>query len=163
MRLFEQRILNTIARHYSIQNDLLQKREVRSREDVSSYNHTLQQPDGIIFSKASVDKNIRRRIKHEPCTPLLHTKVATFFFDVLIRWRQILPRPDSLFWTRPFLNWLMTDNRIENWLFKKWDFSSKSRLNFGMVGTYNIYFSNTKRKSKVIFHHRTTLKIYSTN
>ena len=28
--------------------------------------------------------------------------------------RHILPRPNSLFWTRPFLNWVMAGNRFEN-------------------------------------------------
>ena len=32
----------------------------------------------------------------------------------LIGWRHILPRPNSLFWTRPFLNWVMAGNRFEN-------------------------------------------------
>ena len=54
------------------------KERVGSRENVTSFNQTTQQPDGIIFSKASVDKNTRRRIKHEPRTTLLHSKVATF-------------------------------------------------------------------------------------
>ena len=41
-------------------------------------NQTTQRLDGIIFTKASIDKNTQRRIKHEPRTPLLHTIVATF-------------------------------------------------------------------------------------
>ena len=49
-----------------------------SREDVTSSNQATQQLDGIIFSKASVDKNTQRRIKHEPRTTRLHSKVATF-------------------------------------------------------------------------------------
>ena len=53
------------------------KERVGLREDVMSSNQTMQQPDDIIFSKASVD-NTRRRIKNEPCTTLLHSKVATF-------------------------------------------------------------------------------------
>ena len=53
-------------------NGLLQKREVGSRR-MSCH----------IFSKASVDNNTRRRIKHEPCTPLINTNVATF---VLMSW-----------------------------------------------------------------------------
>ena len=44
---------------------------------------TTQRLDGIIFSKASVDKNTPRRIRHEPRTHLRHTKVATF---VLMSW-----------------------------------------------------------------------------
>ena len=43
-------------------NGLLQKRELGSRRDVTSYNQTLKRPDGIIFSKPSVGKNTRRRI-----------------------------------------------------------------------------------------------------
>ena len=54
------------------------KARVGSREDVTSSNQTTQQLDGIIFSKASVDKYTRRRIKHEPRTTLLHSKVAMF-------------------------------------------------------------------------------------
>ena len=58
-------------------NGQVQKR-VGSREDVTSTNQTTQRLDSIFFSKASVDKNTQRSIKHEPRTPLLHTKVATF-------------------------------------------------------------------------------------
>ena len=67
-----------IARHYSVQRWPSSKERVGSREDVMSSNQTMQRLDGIIFSNASVDKNTRRRIKHQLCTPLLHTKVATF-------------------------------------------------------------------------------------
>ena len=44
---------------------------------------TTQQRRSIIFFKASLDKNTWWRIKHEPRTPLLHTKVAMF---VLMSW-----------------------------------------------------------------------------
>ena len=54
------------------------KERIGSRVDVTSSNQTTQQPDSIIFSKASIDKNTRRRIKYEPRTTLLHSKVATF-------------------------------------------------------------------------------------
>ena len=57
VRLFELRILKTIARQYSIQKWSSSKERVGSREDVTSSNQTTQQLlDGIIFSKASVDK-----------------------------------------------------------------------------------------------------------
>ena len=77
------------------------KERVGSREDVTSSNQTSQQPDGIIFSKASVDKNTRRRIKYEPRTTLLHSKVATF---VLMSWLDdVISLDPTLFWTLPFL------------------------------------------------------------
>ena len=56
VRLFELRILNTIARHYSIQKWANSKQRVGLKVDVTSSNQTTQQLDGIIFSKASVDK-----------------------------------------------------------------------------------------------------------
>ena len=46
----------TIACHYSIQEWSSSKERVGSREDVTSSDQTTQQLDGIIFSKASIDK-----------------------------------------------------------------------------------------------------------
>ena len=56
-----------------LKNGLLLKRELRSSEDVASYNHTLQRLDGIIFSKASVD-NLKHTTKDKAWT--LHSSSA---------------------------------------------------------------------------------------
>ena len=47
---------NTIAHHYSIQKWASSKERVGSREDATSSNQTTQQIDGMILSKANVDK-----------------------------------------------------------------------------------------------------------
>ena len=72
------------------------KEGVGSREDVTSSNQRTQQLDGIIFSKASVDKKHTTRDKTWP----LHSSSAYLSshvcLDVLIGWRHILHRPNSL-------------------------------------------------------------------
>ena len=51
------------------------KERVGLREDVTSSNQTTQQLDGVIFSKASVDKKhtTKDKTSHDHRTPLLHT------------------------------------------------------------------------------------------
>jgi len=56
-----------------------------------------QQLDGIIFSKASVDKKHTTKDKTWPLHPSSAYLSGHVFLDVLIGWRHILPRPNSLF------------------------------------------------------------------
>ena len=93
---------------------------------MTSSNQTTQRLDGIIFSEASVDKNTRRRIKYEPRTPPLHTKVATF---VLMSYNG--------------------GQSYRKFVVQKVGLLVSHGLKFGMVGTYNTYFRNIKRKGKV--------------
>ena len=65
----------------------------------------------------------------------------------------------SLFWTRPFFNWVMAGSFIDNSKSKN-SFRQNHGLKFGMIGTYKSYFQNVKRKGKVIFYHSTTLKYF---
>ena len=108
---------------------------------------TTQWLDGIIFSMVRVNKNTRQRIKYEPC---MHSssayKSSHICFDASIGWHHIPPRPNSLFWTWPFFNWVMVGNFIKNSWLKKSDFLSKSWLKVGMIGPNNTYFQNIKRK-----------------
>ena len=96
VRLFELRILKTIARHYSIQKWSSSKEKVGLREDVISANQTMQELDGIIFSKMSVDKKHTTKDKTWPSHSSSAYLISHVCLDVLIGWRQILPRPNSL-------------------------------------------------------------------
>ena len=96
VRLFELRILKTIARHYSIQKWSSSKERVGSREDVTSSNQTTQQLDGIIFSKASVDKKHTTKDKTWPSHSSSAYLISHVCLDVLIGRRHILPWPNSL-------------------------------------------------------------------
>ena len=96
VRLFELRILKTIARHYAIQKSSSSKERVGSREDVTSSNQTTQQLDGIIFSKARVDKKHTTKDKTWPSHSSAAYLIIHVCLDVLIGWRHILPRPNSL-------------------------------------------------------------------
>ena len=139
---------------------LIRKRECWVEEGcdvIQSNNATF---DGIIFSKASIDKKHATKDK----TWSSHSSSAYLSrlvcLDVLIGWRHILPRPNSL------LNSAIFELRNGGQSF--WEFVVKKvgqnhGLNFGMVGTYRTYFRNVKRKDKVIFDHSTTLTFCAEN
>ena len=105
VRLFELRILKTIARQYSIKKWFSSKERVRSREDVTSSNQTTQQLHGIIFSKASVDKKHTTKDNTWPPHSSSAYLIIQVCLDVLIGWRHI-PLDPTLLWTQPFLNWV---------------------------------------------------------
>ena len=69
---------------------------VGSREDVTSFNQTTQQLDGIIFSKAGVDKKHTKKDKTWPSYSSSAYLSSHVCLDVLIGWRHVLPRPNSL-------------------------------------------------------------------
>ena len=65
-------------------------------EDVKSSNQTTQQLDGISFSKASVDKNHTTKDKTWSSHSSSAYLISHVCLDILIGWRHILPRPNTL-------------------------------------------------------------------
>ena len=127
VRLFELRILKTIARHYSIQKWLFSKESwVKGGCDVIQSRHLNKRGYLSMQKRSAMVMFILRRVLFVYAR--LGKDYAVMLLRCLIGWRHILPRPNSPFWTRPFLNWVMAGNGFENSLFKKSDFSSKSWL-----------------------------------
>ena len=78
------------------------------REDLTSSNQDFK-TDGATL--------VFRRGVQGSCFILRRLFLSTLALEKI--WRDILLDPTSLFWCRPFLNWVMEGSRIDNSLFKK--------------------------------------------
>ena len=153
--LFELRILDTIAHDYSIQ--LKRESWVEGGCDVIQSKNATGRWHNLFQGKHR--QQHWQRIKHEPRTPLLHSKVATF---VLMSWLDhvISSLDPTVFWTWPFLELSNGGQSYQEIVVQKVGLLIQTHgLKFGMVGTYNTYFWNIRRKGKVIFDHSTTLTL----